>query len=417
MEKAQDAIPTGAGHRRGARFGAVLGAVLLAIATGSADAAGAEYPVANGDVLRVTVYGDAGLSGSFPVGADGTIGYPLLGNLVVTGKSIEDIRKVIDDGLKVHIANLSVAVVVETYAPVYIVGEVQRPGKYEFRPGMIALELFALGGGQKEQLSENESGVSRLANLRLDYADLGVQLLAQDVKRTRLQAELDGQPFSYRASEEIGTPDVRIVQQVVAAERTLFELRRASLEAELKSLEQQKIGYVEEIDTLEKSGKLRDGELALLSEDVRVASAMVERGLTSKTQLREKQREISATNRDVLEFGSFLARARQNLTVIDSQLISLRGQRRSEAAAELREVNIDILRLRRKMAYNIQAMAEAGIALQKKDGSRQIAFRFSAIRMLDGTYQEVEVGQTDPVRAGDILRVSIVLDEATVARR
>lgn len=187
--------------------------------------------------------------------------------------------------------------------------------------------------------------------------------------------------------------------------------------AELKSLEQQKIGYVEEIDTLEKSGKLRDGELALLSEDVRVASAMVERGLTSKTQLREKQREISATNRDVLEFGSFLARARQNLTVIDSQLISLRGQRRSEAAAELREVNIDILRLRRKMAYNIQAMAEAGIALQKKDGSRQIAFRFSAIRMLDGTYQEVEVGQTDPVRAGDILRVSIVLDEATVARR
>jgi polysaccharide biosynthesis/export protein len=417
MEKAQDAIPTGAGHRRGARFGAVLGAVLLAITTGSADAAGAEYPVANGDVLRVTVYGDAGLSGSFPVGADGTIGYPLLGNLVVTGKSIEDIRKVIDDGLKVHIANLSVAVVVETYAPVYIVGEVQRPGKYEFRPGMIALELFALGGGQKEQLSENESGVSRLANLRLDYADLGVQLLAQDVKRTRLQAELDGQPFSYRASEEIGTPDVRIVQQVVAAERTLFELRRASLEAELKSLEQQKIGYVEEIDTLEKSGKLRDGELALLSEDVRVASAMVERGLTSKTQLREKQREISATNRDVLEFGSFLARARQNLTVIDSQLISLRGQRRSEAAAELREVNIDILRLRRKMAYNIQAMAEAGIALQKKDGSRQIAFRFSAIRMLDGTYQEVEVGQTDPVRAGDILRVSIVLDEATVARR
>ena len=417
MEKAQEAIPVGAGHRRGARFGAVLGVLLLAVTTGLAGAAGAEYPVANGDVLRVTVYGDAGLSGSFPVGADGTIGYPLLGNLVVTGKSIEDIRKVIDEGLKVHIANLSVAVVVENYAPVYIVGEVQRPGKYEFRPGMIALELFALGGGQKEQLSENESGASRLANLRLDYADLGVQLLAQDVKRTRLRAELDGQPFSYRASEEIGTPDARIVQQVVAAERTLFELRRASLEAELQSLEQQKVGYVEEIDTLEKSGKLRDGELALLSEDVRVASAMVERGLTSKTQLREKQREISATNRDVLEFGSFLARARQNLTVIDSQLTSLRGQRRSEAAAELREVNIDILRLRRKMAYNIQAMAEAGIALQKKDGSRQIAFRFSAIRMLDGKYQEVEVGQTDPVLAGDILRVSIVLDEATVARR
>ncbi|MEW9613890.1 polysaccharide biosynthesis/export family protein [Shinella sp. S4-D37] len=410
----EQAIPT-AGPRRGTlRFAAVLGALLLAL---TGEARGGEYPVASGDVLRITVYGDNGLSGSFPVGADGTIGYPLLGNLPVAGKGIEDIRKVIDDGLKVHVANLSVAVAVEIYAPVYIVGEVQKPGKYEFRPGMIALELFALGGGQKEAIAEGESGSTRLASLRQEYADLGVQLLAQDVKRARLEAELDGRPFSYVARDEIGTPDARIVQQVVEAERTLYELRREAVETELNSLEQQRVGFVEEIDTLEKSGKLRDGELALLNEDVKVASAMVERGLTSKTQLREKQREISSTNRDVLEFGSFLARARQNLTVIDGRLVSLRGQRRGDAASELREVNIDILRLRRKLAYTVQSMAEAGIALQKKDGSRQIAFRFSAIRLVDGKYQEVEVGQTDPVLAGDILRVSIVLAEEAIARR
>src|SRR5690606_32668025 len=157
------AIPT-AGPRRGTlRFAAVLGALLLAL---TGEARGGEYPVASGDVLRITVYGDNGLSGSFPVGADGTIGYPLLGNLPVAGKGIEDIRKVIDDGLKVHVANLSVAVAVEIYAPVYIVGEVQKPGKYEFRPGMIALELFALGGGQKEAIAEGESGSTRLASLR-----------------------------------------------------------------------------------------------------------------------------------------------------------------------------------------------------------------------------------------------------------
>lgn len=410
----EQAIPT-AGLRRGIlRFAAVLGAMLLTL---TGEARGSEYPVANGDVLRITVYGDNGLSGSFPVGADGTIGYPLLGNLSVAGKGIEDIRKVIDDGLKVHVANLSVAVAVETFAPVYIVGEVQKPGKYEFRPGMIALELFALGGGQKEAIAEGESGSVRLAGLRQEYADLGVQLLAQDVKRARLESELDGRPFSYVARDEIGTPDARIVQQVVEAERTLYELRREAIETESKSLEQQRVGFVEEIDTLEKSGKLRDGELALLNEDVKVASAMVERGLTSKTQLREKQREISSTNRDVLEFGSFLARARQNLTVIDGRLVSLRGQRRGDAASELREVHIDILRLRRKMAYTVQSMAEAGIALQKKDGSRQAAFRFSAVRLIDGKYREVEIGQTDPVLAGDILRVSIVFAEETIARQ
>lgn len=391
--------------------------LLLAASVAPASAQNQGYTVASGDVLRVTVYGDPGLSGSFPIGTDGTIGYPLLGNVAVTGKGVDEVRQAIDAGLKEHIANLSVAVVVEAYAPVFVVGEVQKPGRYEFRPGMIALELFALGGGQKEVLAQGDNAGVRLAGLRQDYADLGVQLLGQDVKRVRLEAELNGQPFTYLPSEEIGTPDPRIVRQVVDAERTLFELRRAALDAELKSLEQQKLGYLDEIDTLEKSGKLRDGELTLLDEDVKLAQSMVERGLTPKTQLRDKQREISATNRDVLEFGSFLARARQNLTVIDGRLKSLRGQRRGEVAAELRELNIDILRLRRKMTYSLQAMAEAGIAFDKKDGTRQAAYRFSAVRMVDGKYSEVTVGQTDPVRAGDILRVSLVLDEGDVAAR
>lgn len=375
------------------------------------------YIVAIGDALRVTVYGDPGLSGTFPIGTDGMIGYPLLGNVAVAGRSVEDVRKVLDAGLKEHIANLSVSVVVETYAPVFVVGEVQKPGRYEFRPGMIALELFALGGGQKEILAQGENAGMRLAGMRQDYADLGMQLLGQDVKRARLEAELNGKPFAYVPVEEIGSPDPRTLREIVEAERTLFELRGAALENELQSLEQQKVGYVEEIDTLEKSGKLRDGELALLDEDVKLARTMVERGLTPKTQLRDKQREISATNRDVLEFGSFLARARQNLTVIEGRLTSLRGQRRGEVAAELREVSLDILRLRRKMSYTLQAMAEAGVALEKKDGSRQAAFRFSAVRLVEGKYREVTIGQTDPVQAGDILRVSLALNESDVASR
>ncbi|MGD9478689.1 UNVERIFIED_ORG: polysaccharide export protein (plasmid) [Roseateles sp. XES5] len=391
--------------------------LLVAVSITPASAQNQDYRVAGGDVLRVTVYGDPGLSGSFPIGTDGTIGYPLLGNVAVAGKGIDEVRQTIDAGLREHIANLSVAVVVEAYAPVFIVGEVQKPGRYEFRPGMIALELFALGGGQKEVLAQGDNAGMRLAGLRQDYADLGVQLLGQDVKRVRLEAELNGKPFTYLPSEEIGTPDPRIVRQVVEAERTLFELRRATLDAEMRSLEQQRVGYVDEIDTLQKSGKLRDGELTLLDEDVKLAQSMVERGLTSKTQLRDKQREISATNRDMLEFGSFLARARQNLTVIDGRLSSLRGQRRGDVATELREVNIDILRLRRKLTYSLQAMVEAGIAVEKRDGTQQTALRFSAVRMVGDTYREVAVGQTDPVQAGDILRVSLALDGNDMAER
>ena len=37
--------------------------------------------------------------------------------------------------------------------------------------------------------------------------------------------------------------------------------------------------------------------------------------------------------------------------------------------------------------------------------------------MVNGKYREVAIGQTDPVQAGDILRVSLALDESGLASR
>ncbi|MBR7559836.1 polysaccharide biosynthesis/export family protein, partial [Mycobacterium tuberculosis] len=86
------------------------------------------------------VYGDAGLTGIFPVSVDGTIAYPILGNIAVANHTITEIGQTITQSLLQHIPGLSVSVAVKEYAPVFVIGDVQKPGKYEYRPGMIALE-------------------------------------------------------------------------------------------------------------------------------------------------------------------------------------------------------------------------------------------------------------------------------------
>ncbi|WP_457302849.1 polysaccharide biosynthesis/export family protein, partial [Phyllobacterium sp. P5_D12] len=55
--------------------------ILLLSPMASAAWADEPYKVASGDVLLITVYGDTGLSGTFPVSVEGTIGYPILGNI------------------------------------------------------------------------------------------------------------------------------------------------------------------------------------------------------------------------------------------------------------------------------------------------------------------------------------------------
>ena len=60
-----------------------LGGAASAPATSSA----AGYLIGPGDVLQITVYGEPGLSGSFPVSDAGQVDFPLLGPFPVVGTS------------------------------------------------------------------------------------------------------------------------------------------------------------------------------------------------------------------------------------------------------------------------------------------------------------------------------------------
>jgi len=383
--------------------------MLLLSSTASQVWAAEPYKIEAGDVLQVTVYGDPGLTGTFPVSVDGTIGYPILGNIPVANRSTTEISNTISQALLQHIPGLSVSVAVQQYAPVFVIGEVKNPGKYEYRPGMIALELFALSGGLKEATDKMDTAGTQLVTARQDYSDTGMQLFAQSVKRARLAAELDDKPFEY-VMEDVATEDQPARQQIVDGERRLFELRLAALKNEENSLRAQKDNYREEIGTLEESTKLRNEEISLLEKNVNASQSLVEKGLTAQSSLRDTQRQLSAMRRDALEFGSFLARAKQNENAIEQRILSLREQRANDAARELRDTDLDIMRLRKKLSFIVQTMAEIGAAAQRASTrERAVKLTFSVARMVDGQYQETEISEHDPIKAGDILRAELSL--------
>ncbi|MBB3237651.1 polysaccharide biosynthesis/export family protein [Phyllobacterium endophyticum] len=374
------------------------------------------YKVVSGDVLLVTVYGDAGLSGTFPVSVEGTIGYPILGNVPVANRTMTEISNTISTGLLQHIPGLSVSVAMKEYAPVFVIGDVQKPGKYEFRPGMIALELFALSGGLKDAADKMDTAGTQLVSARQDYSDTSLQLFAQDVRRARLQAELDEKPFEYVLDKDIVTDDLQARQHVVESERRIYDLRLSALRSEAKALQDQKQNYREEIDTLEKSTKLRNEEISLLEQNVGSSEKLVSQGLTAQSTLRDSQRQLSAMRRDALEFGSFLARARQNENAIGQRLLALNEQRANEAANQLRDIEIDIIRLKKRLAFIVQTMAEIGATAQRATTRDQtVKLTFSVARIVNGEYQESELTEHDPIRAGDILRAQLTVPKDVAA--
>lgn len=107
----------------------------------------AEYRLGSGDELRITVFGETDLTGQFRVGSQGTIAYPLVGDVRAGGLTVGEFTTSLQQALLAYIRNPNVSVQVTNFRPFYILGEVQRPGTYEYSTDLTVLNAVATAGG------------------------------------------------------------------------------------------------------------------------------------------------------------------------------------------------------------------------------------------------------------------------------
>jgi polysaccharide export outer membrane protein len=121
------------------------------------------YRLGDGDQLEIRIFGQPTLSGSYAVDDSGNVDMPLLGLVLAAGKTTDGLAAGIADGFKSKdlILNPSVAVEVTQYRPFYILGEVNTPGQYPFRPGMTVLTAVSIAGGFTYRAVEDYAGITR----------------------------------------------------------------------------------------------------------------------------------------------------------------------------------------------------------------------------------------------------------------
>src|SRR5262249_40059740 len=96
----------------------------------------------------VLVYGQAGLTNTYPIDAAGMITVPLIGTVPARGRTPASLAAEITAKLRNgYIREPSVAVEIESYRPFFILGEVQAPGQYPYVPNMSVESAVAIAGG------------------------------------------------------------------------------------------------------------------------------------------------------------------------------------------------------------------------------------------------------------------------------
>ncbi|WP_117232534.1 polysaccharide biosynthesis/export family protein [Vibrio maerlii] len=126
--------------------------LLLALAGTSVNAVAAEngnYILGPGDVINITVYGEEDLTiEERRIDTREMLEYPYLDKISTKGKTPDQLQQEITNGLKGRVLiNPRVSVSIDQYRNFYINGVVNKPGAYEYQPGLTVEQAVSIAEG------------------------------------------------------------------------------------------------------------------------------------------------------------------------------------------------------------------------------------------------------------------------------
>lgn len=123
------------------------------------------YRLDSSDRLRIIVFGQDDLSNTYVVDQAGYISFPLIGSVAARGKTQQGLAAVIATKLRQgYIRDPDVSVEIDTYRPIFVMGEVQNAGQYNYVAGMTVQNAIATAGGFSSRALQSDVDITRQIN-------------------------------------------------------------------------------------------------------------------------------------------------------------------------------------------------------------------------------------------------------------
>lgn len=357
------------------------------------------------------------LGGEYTIAQDGTLMLPVLGSVDANGLTPAELADAISFDLQRVIGieePPSTTVAVAQYRPIYILGDVQRPGEYSYRPGLSVGQAIAVASGFYRSREDDGTGAGReairaggtLHELRLDMVRRKVQL-------ARLLAEAENKE-SFEPPEGLVHPDGELEMQVmVARENQLFDARNDALERERDSLLESMRLLETEISALESKRSGLDQQVSMMRESVGNMETLLERGLARSPNLIAMQRALIDLEARQLDADTQVFRARQEIAETERRIADLRDRRATSVLDEVQQVQAEIARLEVRIGTTQQIVVETGAeaVLQSTDAPLTLVPQFFITREVAGQITRINADQDTPLLPLDLLQVEWVQPE------
>lgn len=361
----------------------------------------ARWDAATGDLVPMTF-----LEGEFPVGVDGAVSLPVVGEMSAAGRSRTDLARDMERKLQSALGvtdGLNVSLTISEHGPVFVLGAVEDPGAYEFRQGLTVLQSVALAGGilrAQTLFSRTDRDAARALG---DHRLLTVERWRALAKLARLEAELAGEATVPVPDELEG---VELADTLLEVESEILAARQEDHQSALTAIEELKALLRLRIEKLQEEMTLRRNLLATTREERDSINTLVERGLSRRSQANEVSRTLAELEARVLELETTVLTAEQQLSEAERDRLELIGDRRVTIITELQdartELNSIAVRLQTAEALYAEA-ARFGITTDAVNEERLA--RGPTFRLSRGSEPAQIVGANTVLRPGDVVEV------------
>jgi polysaccharide biosynthesis/export protein len=361
------------------------------------------YRLRAGDAIEISIAGVSEVKQRFVLDLDGQISVPLVGVIKAEGSTIGELR----DKLQ-HILPRDIAVNMVDYSPVYINGDVVKPGELRFRPNMTVRQAVALAGGYEVMRYHLVDPVIQSADLGADYQTLWTEQAREQARLERLKAELNneaqlgaGPAESPPVSNQLQSDIVNNEAQQLALWHSDFDKEMASLNRAIKSATDQLAELVEQRDK-EKEGAAAD------SEELQRLSAFNKQGDVTSNRVVEARRAMLFSSTRVLQTEEQIVQTTREREGYIRRIDKFRDDGRSVILKEIEDSQVKIAGINARIAAAADKMVYTSTMRSQLPISKLGGPSVTIIRGDRENRSKTEASEDSVLEPGDVIEISVI---------
>jgi polysaccharide biosynthesis/export protein len=402
-------------------LGYLLAAGLLCVGT----AARAEYHLAVGDTLQITVARAPELQQRVSVDPDGRISFPLLGTIAVTGLTPAQAQAKIKAGLANKSLQLTrpdgrseivvinpdeVTATIAEYRPIYVNGDVSKPGEYPYRPLITVRQAIALSGGYDTFRFRMTDPNIDIADLRSQYEALWIEFAKERAHVWRLKAELDD-------AKALDLSDAPLPPSLLAEIARLatedLNARRSDNQRQKEFLQRAVKEDSDQIEALSQQQQSEEQGVRADAQELQKDLELLSKGTLINPRVTDARRAVLLSSTRKLQTMVELMQLKKQQDEVQTRLDQLDDQRRIQLLGQLQDANANLAELRAKLQgieEKIRVTDLLRSQLAQGDGRGP---EIAIIRKSETSLLHLAVSEDTELQPGDVVEVSLHRTVAT----